>query len=299
MPRSLLNDYAYPSLGSHLIILFSGVVHESRVDLRGEACVHVCRTALEAVALPEGLHDRPPLLLLVQALDHLRDWTQDQVEAGGWEDEEEGERHPDDVFAANHFFEENSLLVLKEKVEGDPDAKDKGNTGGIILDQSEFHDKEMSQNGGRGQQECNGLDCEKVSCFEFPIWGLSDRDEDEVSDEDYEVYGDGYWIPDHCISLGQDVLRCRCLIMWYLCCIVRVEQSNQARRGSVQLNICDQTQGEVDIIAHQLKHESDEYKTKANYAATVKILILDFLRVATLGEIRDVMMDERVRYLPQ
>jgi hypothetical protein len=87
--------------------------------------------------------------------------------------------------------------------------------------------------------------------------------------------------------------------MWYLCCIVRVEQSNQARRGSVQLNICDQTQGEVDIIAHQLKHESDEYKTKANYAATVKILILDFLRVATLGEIRDVMMDERVRYLPQ
>ena len=106
------------------------------------------RTALEAVALPVGLHDRPPLLLLVQALDRLRYRAQYQVEAGGGENEEEGEGHLDDIFAADHLAEEESLLILKEKIKGDPYAQDQGDTGRVILDHREFHDIEMSQNGG-------------------------------------------------------------------------------------------------------------------------------------------------------
>ena len=147
MPHSLLIGDANSALGSHLILLVTDFVQEQRVDLRGEACMRVCHPALEAVALPEGLRDLLPLLLLVQFLDRLRDRTEYQVEAGGGENEEEGEGHLDDVFAAIHLCEEESLLILKEKVEGDPDAQDQGDTGGVILDHREFHDEEMSQNG--------------------------------------------------------------------------------------------------------------------------------------------------------
>ena len=72
---------------------------------------------------------------------------------------------------------------------------------------------------------------------------------------------------------------------------MRIEQRNQARRSRVKLNICDQAQREADIIAHQLKHECNEYYTEANDAALVQILILDLIRVATLREIRDLMVD--------